>query len=90
MSTFVRHGGGQTGQALALWESAVSMFEKRERNLKLGNALPLSVKKQISAYDARFVVLARENHSKFVTEDRRLLTLFSEVAISMSDFVPLN
>ena len=50
------------------------------------SVLQFSVDNKISAYDAHYIVLAKMNNIKCVTEDKQLLKLFPIHAVSLDNF----
>jgi len=48
--------------------------------------LTLAIEKNISAYDAQYITLAKELGVYCVTEDTRLLKKFPNLTISMKNF----
>jgi predicted nucleic acid-binding protein len=57
------------------------------RDVSMKAALELAIERGVSAYDAQFVVLARQLGVFLVTEDGRLKKCFPEVALSMESFI---
>ncbi len=87
LATYVRHGGGNLGDAKSIWRQSIQFLAKQERDLNMPSALQLTTKFSISAYDAQFVALAQATTVPLITEDRQLLTLFPNQALSMNDFI---
>jgi len=73
---------------------ALEHIEKRImaglRNVSMRAALELAIRKEISAYDAQFIVLAHSLDVHLITEDGRLKNKFPEVALSMAAFAARN
>ena len=88
LATFVQHGGGGLEDAIGIWSQSLRLFARNEREFDLTQALLLASQHGISAYDAQYVALAIDLQAPFVTEDRRLLRLFPELAVSMNSFDP--
>jgi predicted nucleic acid-binding protein len=57
------------------------------RDVSMKAALELAIERGVSAYDAQFVVLARQLRVFLVTEDGKLKRRFPEVALSMESFI---
>jgi predicted nucleic acid-binding protein len=86
VSTFVRHGGGTEADGRQIWQAGLSLLAQREESPDFQEALSLSIRHDISAYDAQFVSLASARQLQLVTEDRDLLQKFPDIARSMADF----
>ncbi|MCZ7672681.1 MAG: type II toxin-antitoxin system VapC family toxin [Chloroflexi bacterium] len=86
LATFVNHGGVSTAQALVLWQKAQSLMVNRELEISLSDALILAITSKISAYDAQFVILAKNLNCPLITEDKKLQKTVAE-ALSMQDFL---
>ncbi len=61
-------------------------MEQGERDVDLLRAMELAVGRNLSAYDAEFIVLAQSMSVPLVTEDRRLVAAFPSIAVSMEAF----
>ena len=75
-------------------EAAASIMERIEprmaagfRDVSMKAVLSLAVEDDISAYDAQFIVLARQLGVVLVTEDGKLMKRFPDVAVSMNAFL---
>ena len=86
LATFVNHGGGNTTDALILWQKAHSLMANRELEVSLSDTLILATTSKISAYDAQFITLAKNLGCPLITEDKKLHKIFAE-AKSMQDFL---
>jgi predicted nucleic acid-binding protein len=58
----------------------------RPRGRLLQLSAELSMKEDLSVYDACYVALAQRTYSKLVTEDRELLNKFPSQTLAMSEF----
>lgn len=74
-------------QALALQAEAESLMNDREYSIPSTDVLNLVASSACSAYDCEFVALARQLALKLVTQDKKLLREFPEIAISLDDFL---
>lgn len=83
LATYARAGGISDTVARQLWFTAEAMLAPMEHEMPMDVALSLAVDKEISAYDAQFVVLADVLNTRLVTEDRRLLEQFPDIAVSL-------
>ena len=74
-------------QALALQAEAESLMNDREYSIPSNDVLNLVASSACSAYDCEFLALARQLALKLVTQDKKLLREFPEIAISLDDFL---
>ncbi len=87
LSTYVRYGGGREKDGLQIWARAMALFGGNEGDMDLKKAFHFSVVKDVSAYDAQFIVLAQELRTQLITDDRKLLAAFPDLAQSMQAYV---
>jgi predicted nucleic acid-binding protein len=78
----VRGGLIEWSDAFRIVTAAESLMSGGEYAVVSGDVLSLAASSACSAYDAEFVVLAREMGVPLVTTDRRLLESFPETAVS--------
>lgn len=76
LATFLRQGGAEVSEVLALWRQSIEWFAPGEQPADMEAALTLAGENRISAYDAQYVVLARQIETVCVTADQRLLKAF--------------
>lgn len=76
--------GGIIGldEALRIMADAESMMSFAEYDLSSDDVIELASSSGCSAYDAEFVVLARDLHAPLVTTDKELLKKFPEIAVA--------
>ena len=86
LATVAREGIISGRQADALWLSGLDLLRPAEHEIDGSEALALAIEYGVSAYDARYVALARSLGTMCVTEDRRLRNAFPETAVSMKAF----
>ena len=86
IATLTRGKQIEVADSYVLWNNAIKMFAPKEHNPNLVNALTLAIEKNISAYDAQYITLAKELGVYCVTEDTRLLKKFPDLTISMKKF----
>lgn len=72
-------------QCISIWKTVFNIFKERERTVEMEEALLISIKKQISAYDAQYIYLARSLKIQCFTEDKQLLKKFPGIAVSMKN-----
>ena len=82
-----REKGLSMNQALFIWEEALAKFSGYEIYADAEETLKVALSNKITAYDAEFIVLARQKSVLCVTEDKELLSKFPGAAISMEKFL---
>ena len=87
LAVHARHGNLTERECLTLFEQAVLLFQSREHQPNLSEALSLALQKKITPYDAQFVLLAQQLGTLLVTSDRELLNKFPLMTISPLRFV---
>lgn len=87
LATSVRQEVLTLEQALLVWQYGQDFLHRRERRVNMASALNWAVEQRVSAYDAQFIVLARELECKLITEDRRLRAKSRGQALSMQQFL---
>ena len=83
----LRGGVLKRDEALSIQEAAESMMSGAEFDVASDDVLVLAAGSGCSAYDAEYVVLARELRVPLVTTDRELLEKFPETAITPERFL---
>jgi predicted nucleic acid-binding protein len=86
LATLMRVGALDLPTSLRAWESAVSVVGDREYEPTGLEVLRLAEESGCTAYDCEFVAVARDLGVPLVTQDRRLLEAFPEIAISLGTF----
>jgi predicted nucleic acid-binding protein len=74
-------------EALMIQEEAEALMTDQEFTVTSLQVLTLSHSSSCSAYDCEFVALAKQLDVKLVTQDKKILREFSEVAVSLDDFL---
>lgn len=75
-------------EALAIQEEAEALMADHEFTVTSVQVLTLTDSSQCcSAYDCEFVALAKQLSVKLVTEDKKILREFPDVALSLDDFL---
>lgn len=87
LATFVRQGGATIEEARVLWRRTVELVGAREHGVDMEAALALASEHRLSAYDAQYIVLARQLQTICVTEDKRMLKTFPSLMSTMEAFV---
>jgi predicted nucleic acid-binding protein len=83
----VRGGLVDLDDAYRIMNKAESLMAGSEYAVVSGDVLNLAASSACSAYDAEFVVLARELGVPLVTTDKQLLESFPETAVSPARFL---
>lgn len=65
-------------------------IQPRSKKVDVIEALKLSLKMDISVYDAHFIVLAAEMNTHLITEDRELIKKCPDIAISLKNYIKLH
>jgi predicted nucleic acid-binding protein len=73
-------------EALILQEEAEALMLDREFTVTSVSILSLTDSSTCSAYDCEFVALARQLSVKLVTEDKKILAEFPDVAVSLDQY----
>jgi predicted nucleic acid-binding protein len=77
----------EMGEAFRIMTEAESIMAEGEFPVVSGDVLSLAGSSGCSAYDAEFVVLARDLRVPLVTTDKELLEKFPETAVSPERFL---
>ena len=87
LALYMRHEGMTLAQAKQTMELAENLWRSREYAVPSDDVLDLAAGHKITAYDAEFVVLARELGMPLITFDKPLQKAFPKVAIVPEKFV---
>lgn len=90
LATHVRHGNLTEKESLSIFEHAVLLFRHREYQPSFSEALSLAIRREITPYDAQFVLCAYQLGTWLITSDRELLRKFPERAISPRNFLEME
>lgn len=82
----VRGGIVEPDRAFMIMTQAESMMNGCEYDVVSGDVLSLALSSGCSAYDAEFVVLARDLAAPLVTWDKKILAGFPDMAVSPEGF----
>ena len=86
LATAVRVGVLDEEQSFHAWLDAVTIFGRREREPGGEAVLRTAIRNRISAYDAQFVVIAKELGVQLVTGDRKLQKACEKIAVTIEQF----
>jgi predicted nucleic acid-binding protein len=74
-------------EALVVQEEAETLMMDSEFSVPSVSILSLADSSTCSAYDCEFIALAKQLSVKLVTEDKKILSEFPDVAISLAGYV---
>ncbi len=86
LATTVRAGVFDESHAKALWKAAPVFLDDAAEEPPAPEVLRHSIASRIATYDCEYVALAEMLGTRLVTADRRVLSAFSHVALSIEDF----
>lgn len=86
LATSVRARVLHREQASAAWRAGVRLFGRSEREPDGEAVLGAALEYGISAYDAQFIVVAKELGVPLVTSDRKLRAACRALTVSLVDF----
>ncbi len=72
MSTYVKHGGLSQKKVDQILNNAMDYFLDTTISMPISDVLKCSLKYNISAYNAEYIVLAKMNNTPLVTVDKKL------------------
>jgi predicted nucleic acid-binding protein len=87
LASFLRFDKVPAARLLLAWRQAVELFAGATCDVDMPLALELAGERNISAYDAQFIALARTLSAPLITEDRRLRRAAPREAVSMRQFL---
>lgn len=74
-------------QALAIQEEAEALMVDYEFTVGSAQVLALTHSSPCSAYDCEFIALAKQLSVKLVTQDKKILREFADIAVSLDGFL---
>jgi len=83
LALYVRQGTMTLASAVRRYQAAAALV--REVEVAVDQVLAATVEGPCSAYDAEFVVLARDLGVRLVTADKRLASAFPDVALLLGE-----
>lgn len=87
LTMYMRHEGMSLSQARSTMEKAEDLWSSREFAVPSDDVLELTFHHNITAYDAEFVVLARQLKVPLLTFDKAIRKTFSNIASSPDEFI---
>ena len=86
LTTTVRSGILKLSDAQQIWQVALATFDQSEIGPSGDDVLEAAAERNLSAYDAQFVVAADDLDVPLVTSDRRLLQACPDLAVAPEQF----
>ncbi len=86
LALYVQRGVFSRRAAVLIMEEALATMQDREFEVESGRVLELAESSGCTAYDCEFVSLAERLSVPLVTSDKKLLSAFPDLAISMDAF----
>ena len=87
LALYMRKRGLTVEQAFRIIGKADELLQGREYALSSRSILELVAQSSCSAYNCEFVALAQDFDVQLVTDDRRILSEFPQIAVSLASFV---
>lgn len=87
LATYLRQNLLDLDKALQIISEAEQLMRNSEYQIVSSQVLRLSKESGCSAYDCEFVALAMDLNIPFVTYDKKLMTQFPQIAISLDEFL---
>ena len=87
LALYLRQNIITLAEALMIQEEAEALMADQEFTVTSIQVLSLTHSSSCSAYDCEFVALAKQLDVKLVTQDKKMLREFPEVAVSLDDFL---
>jgi predicted nucleic acid-binding protein len=86
LAHYIRKNLLSLSEAQQIMEEAMLLMKGREYEIASFKVLDLVASTDCSAYDCEFVALAEDLETSLVTVDRKILTEFPEIAVSLDGF----
>ena len=87
LALYVRKNILSLDAAKEAFEHAAILMQSREIPVPHSRALEMASETGLSAYDCEFLVVAQEVNSQLLTEDKKVLERFPELAVSLNEFL---
>jgi predicted nucleic acid-binding protein len=87
LALYMRKRNLSLEQAQQIMQEAMLLMQEREYEIVSAHVLELVAASGCSAYDCEFVALAEDLRISLVTVDKKLIKEFSQIAISLDDFL---
>lgn len=86
LATFIRRDLLTLTDGLQIFELAESLFFEREYEVNSSQVMHLAFESGCSAYDCEFVSLAMDLNISFVTMDKKILSSFPDITVSLQNY----
>lgn len=87
LALYVRKRDLSLEQAQQIMQEAMLLMQEREYEIVSAHVLELIAASGCSAYDCEFVALAEDLGISLVTVDQKIIKEFSQIAVSLDDFL---
>ena len=87
LTFYIRKNIIMLSEAIEIFEFAEELLKENEYEINSVQVLSLSHSSGCSAYDCEFVSLAKDLDISLITEDKKILKNFRELAVSMNQFI---
>jgi predicted nucleic acid-binding protein len=87
LSTLTKNKLLHRDQSIEIWKTAHRTFSRNEYPIDYVDTFDISIRNKVSSYDAQYISLAQTMKTICLTEDKKLLSKFPEVALSSSQFI---
>lgn len=87
LALYMRKRNLSLEQAQQIMQEAMLLMQEREYEIVSSDVLELVTASGCSAYDCEFVALAEDLGISLVTVDKKILNEFSQIAVSLDDFL---
>jgi predicted nucleic acid-binding protein len=87
LAQYLRKGLMNINEAFIFQEESEKMMEGNEFYITSRHILTLVNESKCSAYDCEFVALAQHLNVKLVTEDKKIISEFKDIAVDLDTFL---
>ena len=87
LALYVRKGIIDLSTAIAMQSQAEQQLAENEYSVNSTDVLALASESGCSAYDCEFVSLAKSLDLKLITDDKKLIQMFPEIAMTAGDYL---
>ena len=87
LSLYIRKKIIPLSQAMAIMQQAEHLMQDNQYQPSSQSVLSLVSNSQCSAYDCEFVSLAKQFNIPLITQDKKIITEFPHLAMTLNDFI---